>query len=83
MNKCLFVLKQDHTSAAVNNAEPLTNDRITELRQELSDKHELQSSAVYSSSRGWDDGVIMPQDTRKVSTGSRPLHYITMSLLIV
>jgi len=25
-----------------------------------------QSSALYSSSQGWDDGILLPQDTRKV-----------------
>ncbi|XP_068020692.1 methylcrotonoyl-CoA carboxylase beta chain, mitochondrial isoform X3 [Melanerpes formicivorus] len=36
-----------------------------ELRQ-LKEKLEEESSAFYSSARLWDDGVILPQDTRKV-----------------
>ena len=29
----------------------------------------FSTSAMYSSSRGWDDGIIMPRDTRKVGQG--------------
>ncbi|XP_009907414.2 methylcrotonoyl-CoA carboxylase beta chain, mitochondrial [Dryobates pubescens] len=36
-----------------------------ELKQ-LKEKLEEESSAFYSSARLWDDGVILPQDTRKV-----------------
>ncbi|NWW46246.1 MCCB carboxylase, partial [Pedionomus torquatus] len=37
----------------------------SELKQ-LKEKLEEESSAFYSSARLWDDGVILPQDTRKV-----------------
>ncbi|RMC08810.1 hypothetical protein DUI87_15061 [Hirundo rustica rustica] len=36
-----------------------------ELKQ-LKEKLEEESSSFYSSSRLWDDGIILPQDTRKV-----------------
>lgn len=30
------------------------------------DRYEKESSCYYSTSRLWDDGVILPEDTRKV-----------------
>ncbi|KFQ25948.1 hypothetical protein N331_02221, partial [Merops nubicus] len=41
-----------------------TGDEL-ELKQ-LKEKLEEESSAFYSSARLWDDGVILPQDTRRV-----------------
>lgn len=35
---------------------------------------EEESSAFYSSSRLWDDGIILPQDTRKVGFPFRPFY---------
>ncbi|XP_056354098.1 methylcrotonoyl-CoA carboxylase beta chain, mitochondrial-like isoform X1 [Oenanthe melanoleuca] len=45
-------------------AEDCTGEEL-ELKQ-LKAKLEEESSAFYSSSRLWDDGIILPQDTRKV-----------------
>ena len=36
------------------------------MRQETIDRYDKESSCYYSTSRLWDDGVIMPEDTRKV-----------------
>lgn len=44
-----------------------TDEQVEELRREVSNKCDVQSTAFYSSSQGWDDGVILPQDTRRVS----------------
>lgn len=40
--------------------------KLEELRSEILKKYEIESSAYYSSSRLWDDGIIDPADTRKV-----------------
>ena len=36
------------------------------LDEETSKRYERQVSAVYSSGRLWDDGIILPQNTRQV-----------------
>ncbi len=38
----------------------------TAIRNEILHKYEVESSAYYSTSRLWDDGVIDPADTRKI-----------------
>lgn len=32
----------------------------------IADQYELESSSLYASARLWDDGIIMPQDTRRI-----------------
>ena len=44
----------------------ITEEEITNIQQEILEKYEKESSAYYSSSRLWDDGIIDPADTRKV-----------------
>ncbi|XP_028259556.1 methylcrotonoyl-CoA carboxylase beta chain, mitochondrial isoform X2 [Parambassis ranga] len=44
----------------------LPPDSEQEDEQKLNRKLQEESSAFYSSGRMWDDGVILPQDTRKV-----------------
>jgi 3-methylcrotonyl-CoA carboxylase beta subunit len=36
------------------------------MRQQILSKYEQESSALYSSARIWDDGVILPSESRKV-----------------
>jgi len=43
----------------------LTDDEI-KLKQKILQNFETESSALYSTSRIWDDGIIDPVDTRKV-----------------
>lgn len=47
------------------NNEKLTEDE-TKLKQKILQNFEIESSALYSTSRIWDDGIIDPVDTRKV-----------------
>lgn len=44
----------------------IDNEKIEEFKKEMLDKYENESSAYYSTSRIWDDGIIDPVDTRKV-----------------
>lgn len=37
-----------------------------EFREKMTAKYENESSCYYSSARLWDDGIILPSDTRKV-----------------
>ena len=43
-------------------------DPVTEksLLTEITEKFEKETNCYYSSARLWDDGIIMPSDTRKV-----------------
>jgi len=47
---------------------PADGEREEEEKQEeeLNMRLKKESSAFYSSGRLWDDGVILPQDTRRV-----------------
>jgi len=56
----LVKVKEDQ-SEKLNSKEELLN-----LRQEILKKYDYESSAYYSSSRIWDDGIIDPADTRKI-----------------
>jgi len=44
----------------------LSKEEISKIHEDILNKYELESSAYYSSSRLWDDGIIDPKDTRKV-----------------
>ena len=36
------------------------------MKNEIVDRYDMESSCYFSTSRLWDDGVILPEDTRKV-----------------
>lgn len=40
--------------------------KLDKIRQPILEKFEKESSSLYSSARLWDDGIILPQDTRNV-----------------
>lgn len=42
------------------------NAELEKIRSEIRKKYEMESSAYYSSSRLWDDGIIDPIDSREV-----------------
>lgn len=44
----------------------LDEEKLVALKEKLSKKFEKESQGYYGSARLWDDGVILPQDTRKV-----------------
>ncbi|XP_064003553.1 methylcrotonoyl-CoA carboxylase beta chain, mitochondrial-like [Pogoniulus pusillus] len=54
-----------HLSTVSQGGESACAEDEAELKQ-LKEKLEEESSAFYSSARLWDDGVILPQNTRKV-----------------
>ena len=41
-------------------------DQVEAFKQNIIDNYEKQGSAYYSTSRLWDDGIIMPRDLRRV-----------------
>jgi acetyl-CoA carboxylase carboxyltransferase component len=44
----------------------MSDKEVEEFKRPILDKYAVESSAYYSTSRLWDDGVIDPKDTRKV-----------------
>ena len=36
------------------------------MKKDIVDLYEKESSCYYSTARLWDDGVILPEDTRKI-----------------
>jgi 3-methylcrotonyl-CoA carboxylase beta subunit len=44
----------------------ITDEEINSFKDKMRTKYEKESSCYYSSARIWDDGVIMPSDTRRV-----------------
>lgn len=49
-----------------NKGKPLSESDKLRISKPLLEKFDRESSALYASSRLWDDGVIDPRDTRKV-----------------
>jgi 3-methylcrotonyl-CoA carboxylase beta subunit len=47
-------------------AEHVNEKKRDELKKKIKEQYELESSAYYSTSRLWDDGIIDPADTRIV-----------------
>ncbi|MBN1598232.1 MAG: acyl-CoA carboxylase subunit beta [Bacteroidales bacterium] len=46
--------------------EKLSDEEYESIRKPIREKYEIESSAFYSSSQLWDDGIIDPKDTRSV-----------------
>lgn len=45
---------------------PWSPEEESSFKQQLKDQYERQGNPYYASARLWDDGVIAPQDTRKI-----------------
>lgn len=56
-------VKIDQMKAA---GKSVPKEEIRQIKEEILDKYAHESSAWYSTSRLWDDGIIDPLDTRKV-----------------
>ena len=59
----LFRSKRDAMEAA---GEDWPAAEEAEFKQPILDQYEEQGHPYYASARLWDDGIIMPEDTRKV-----------------
>ena len=44
----------------------IPENEIRKIKKEILEKYRRESSAYYSTSRLWDDGIIDPLDTRKI-----------------
>ena len=54
------------SALAAKGKKEMTAEEVAEFEQPIKDKYEKEGSAYYSSARLWDDGIIAPEDTRKV-----------------
>ena len=43
----------------------MNKSEISEFQKPIFDKYNLESSALYSTARLWDDGILLPHETRK------------------
>jgi len=59
----LLTVKMDQHERA---GETMSPEEQAAFKKPILDKYETESSAYYSTSRIWDDGIIDPKDTRKV-----------------
>jgi len=44
----------------------ISKDDLEKFRDSMTKKYEKENSCYYSSSRIWDDGIIIPSDTRRI-----------------
>lgn len=59
----LVTVKEEQLKAA---GKTMNEDDKTKIREEILSKYEYESSAYFSTSNLWDDGIIDPLDVRKV-----------------
>ncbi|MGM0551442.1 MAG: acyl-CoA carboxylase subunit beta [Bacteroidota bacterium] len=60
------VLMQVKTAALKKQGKMLSQQESEAMEREIQLQYRRESSAIYSTSRLWDDGIIRPEDTRKV-----------------
>jgi len=61
----LLSVKKEQLKAS---GQEITREQENEIRNSIYDTYEKEGSALYSTSRLWDDGIIDPADTRLVLT---------------
>lgn len=44
----------------------MSSEAEASFKQKVMEKYDNEGSAYYSSARLWDDGIIMPSDSRKI-----------------
>ena len=59
----LATVKRDQYEAA---GQEWAAEAEAEFKQPILDQYNAQGSAYYSTARLWDDGIIEPQDTRRI-----------------
>lgn len=60
------VLTQIKKEGLMNTKSQLTPEQEAAYRSKIEEKYEKEGSCYYSSARLWDDGIILPSNTRKV-----------------
>jgi len=44
----------------------MNEEQLAAMKSKIEERYEKEGNAYYASARLWDDGIIMPSDTRKV-----------------
>ncbi len=60
------VLTQVKKAQLEKDGKQLPEEEENKMRKSILDAYEKESSCYFSTARLWDDGVILPTDTRKV-----------------
>lgn len=60
------VLVQINKESRKKKGNPMSQEEEEKYTDEITKKYEKESSCYYSSARIWDDGIILPSETRKV-----------------
>ena len=66
MEQAIKTLTQIRLKSLQRQGKTLSNDEKEKITQNIADDYMEKSSAYYSTSELWDDGIIDPADTRKV-----------------
>jgi 3-methylcrotonyl-CoA carboxylase beta subunit len=53
-------------AGALKKNETWTDEKEKTIRNNIVEKYDKEGHAYYASARLWDDGIIMPEDTRKM-----------------
>ena len=54
------------SALAAKGKDPMTPAELEDFERPIKQKYEEEGSAYYSTARLWDDGIILPEETRKV-----------------
>lgn len=65
-DQAVGVLVQLNKESKDKSGKAFTEEEEKAFREKMQKKYENESSCYYSSARLWDDGIILPSDTRKV-----------------
>lgn len=65
-DQAVGVLVQLNKESKDKSGNAFTEEEEKIFREKMQKKYEYESSCYYSSSRLWDDGIILPSETRKV-----------------
>ncbi len=60
----LATVKQD--ALEKSGKKPMSEEELNDFKKPILDKYELEGEAYYSTARLWDDGIILPSETRRV-----------------
>jgi len=60
------VEKQVKKESMMKSTTPMNSEEEAKFKSKILEKYEREGNSYYSSARVWDDGIIMPSDTRKV-----------------
>ena len=60
-----FLSTVRQSALAAKGKDPMTTAELEDFERPIKQKYEEEGSAYYSTARLWDDGIILPEETRK------------------